>query len=189
MGRALREIGWRRACRYAWLELALAVHRALLLAPLRAAWLRLLGARIGRDAVVMDARFTNADRRGLPGLSIGAACYVGRGVRFDLADAITLGDQVTLADEVLVVTHTNVGYPDHPLQDAFPPSTGPVTIERGCYLGARALVLPGVTIGAEAFVAAGAVVTRDVPAGAIVRGVPAEVVGDVAARRGQSSPA
>lgn len=187
MRRTLDEIGWRRALRYAWLEVALALHRALLLAPLRGAWLRLLGARVGTGAVLMEARFTNADRGGLAALRVGAWSYVGRGARFDLADTVTLGEHVTLADEVLVLTHTNVGHADHPLQDAFPSSTGPVTIERGAYLGARAVVLPGVTIGAEAFVAAGAVVTRDVAPGDVVAGVPARRVGDVAARRGQSS--
>ncbi len=187
MGRALSEIGWRRALRYAWLEIALLVERALLFPPARAVWLRLLGASIGTDSLLMDVRFTNADRTGLAGLRVGASCYLGRGVRLDLAERVTLADHVTLGDEVLILTHTNVGYANHPLQDVFPPSQAPVVIERGAYLGARALVLPGVTIGSEAFVAAGAIVTRDVAPGDIVRGQPADVVGTVAARRGQSS--
>lgn len=49
----------------------------------------------------------------------------------------------------------------------------PVTLGRDVWIGAGAIVMPGVTIGDEAIVAAGAVVTRDVPKGAIVKGVPA----------------
>jgi acetyltransferase-like isoleucine patch superfamily enzyme len=55
------------------------------------------------------------------------------------------------------------------------------TLRRACRVGAGAVLLPGVTVGEEAFVAAGAVVTNDVPAGAVVMGVPARVVRKVPA--------
>ena len=49
-------------------------------------------------------------------------------------------------------------------------------LRRACRVGAGAVLLPGITVGEEAFVAAGAVVTNDVPAGSVVMGVPARVV-------------
>ena len=74
---------------------------------------------------------------------------------------------------MLILTHTNVGYRDHPLQAHFPPMSGPVTIRRGSFVGAAVTILPGLTIGPEAFVAAGSVVTADVPPRTVVAGVPA----------------
>ena len=53
------------------------------------------------------------------------------------------------------------------------------TLRRGCRIGSGAILLPGVTIGAEAIVAAGAVVTKDVPDGCVVMGIPARVVRQV----------
>ena len=78
-----------------------------------------------------------------------------------------------VGERVLVLTHTNVGYKDHPLQKHFPASASPVRIESGSFVGANATLLPGITVGAGSFVAAGAVVNADVPPGTLVAGVPA----------------
>src|SRR5262249_49476045 len=144
--------------------------------PLRAAWLRLLGARIGSDVVLHDVRFFNLYRAGVAALEIGDQCFLGDECLLDLAAPIRLERQVTLAERVLILTHTNVGYADHPLQRLFPASAGPVRLESGCFVGAGAIVLPGLTIGREAFVAAGSVVTHDVPPRTLVAGVPARAV-------------
>lgn len=174
--KALGEIGWRKAFRFGWTTLAMVPYRAALVPQLRAPWLRLLGARIGRRTVVHGVRFFNLYRRGLPGLEIGDECFLGDECLFDLAEGIRLEAQVTLAERVLVLTHMNVGYQDHPLQVHFPPLARPVVIERGCFVGANVTVLAGVTVGAGSFVAAGSVVTADVPPGVLVAGVPARVV-------------
>ena len=55
-------------------------------------------------------------------------------------------------------------------------TVAPVVFKRGCYIGAGALILPGVTIGEKAVVAAGAVVTKDVPPNVVAGGVPAQVL-------------
>lgn len=171
--KALDEIGVGRALRFALFTLAMVPYRIALFPPVRTAWLRLLGAKIGRRSILHDVRFFNLYRRGLGGLHIGDDCFVGDECLLDLADEIRLEDHVTLAERVLVLTHTNVGYRDHPLQPHFPPMAAPVTIRRGSFVGAAVTILPGLTIGPEAFVAAGSVVTADVPPRTVVAGVPA----------------
>jgi acetyltransferase-like isoleucine patch superfamily enzyme len=84
-----------------------------------------------------------------------------------------LEDQATLAERVLVLTHTNVGYHDHPLQRHFPPMVAAVVVEAGSFVGAGATLLPGVRVGRGSFVAAGSVVTENVPPATLVAGVPA----------------
>jgi acetyltransferase-like isoleucine patch superfamily enzyme len=174
--KALDEIGWRRALRFGFYTLAMVPYRLALVPQLRGPWLRLLGARVGRRVVLHDVRFFNLYRRGLSGLEIDEECFLGDECLLDLAEGIHLERQVTLAERVLVLTHTNVGYRDHPLQSHFPATAAGVVVETGAFLGANVTVLPGVRIGRESFVAAGSVVTKDVPPSTLVAGVPARVL-------------
>ncbi len=174
--KALREIGWGRALRFGVMTLAMVPYRLALFPQIRAPWLRLLGARIGPRTILHDVHFFNLYRRGLSGLSTGSECFLGDECLLDLAEAIVLEDHVTLAERVVVLTHTNVGYRDHPLQALFPAATAPVVIERGAFVGAQVTLLPGIRVGTCSFVAAGSVVTEDVPPRTLVAGVPAKVV-------------
>jgi acetyltransferase-like isoleucine patch superfamily enzyme len=174
--KALGEIGFARAARFGLMTLAMIPYRLALVPPLRSLWLRLLGAHIGRGAILHDVRFFNLYRRGLGGLSVGRECFLGDECLIDLAEAVSLEDQVTLAERVLILTHTNVGYRDHPLQRHFPPMAAPVVVEAGSFVGAGVTLLPGVRVGRGSFVAAGSVVTEDVPPATLVAGVPARAV-------------
>jgi len=174
--KALRQIGLGGALRFGWFALAMLPYRVLPFPQLRAPYLRLLGARIGRRTILHDVRFFNLYRRGLPGLCIGNECFVGDECLFDLAEGIRIEDQATLAERVVVLTHMNVGYNDHPLQRHFPAVTSPVTIGRGAFVGACVTILGGVSIGAESFVAAGSVVVESVAPRTLVAGVPARPV-------------
>lgn len=108
-------------------------------------------------------------------LKIGSDCYSGKEVFLDLADTILIEDQVTFSMRVTILTHTHAG--KSPLTSTYlPPSHAPVTLRRGCYIGAGAIILPGVEIGEAAIVGAGAVVTHNVPAATAVVGVPARVI-------------
>lgn len=85
---------------------------------------------------------------------------------------------ITLDDEVLIGPKVNLITTNHPLEPTERRGTisRPIHIGRNAWIGAAATVLPGVTIGENAVVAAGAVVTSDVPANTVVAGVPARIV-------------
>lgn len=144
------------------------------LPPLRTLFLRLCGASVGADAVLQQFRIINLDRGGFRSLQIGPSCYIGDDGLVDLASVVLLEEHVTLATRTTILTHLNVGYADHPLQDRFPSRSAAVRIRRGSFIGAGSIVLPGITIGPRAFVAAGSVVNRDVGEDEVVGGVPAQ---------------
>ncbi len=108
-------------------------------------------------------------------LTIGHATNVnGLGTRILVADEVTIGAYCTFSWDVQIMDndfHTMV------VDGQARPSVGPVRIGDHVWIGTRAVILKGVTIGDGAVVAAGAVVTKDVPAGAVVAGMPARVVG------------
>lgn len=89
---------------------------------------------------------------------------------------ITLERNVTLAERVTILTHTNVGYKDHPLQMYFPSFTKQVVLEDGCFIGTNATILPGIKIGKCAFVCAGSIINKDVMPYHVVAGVPAKTI-------------
>ena len=97
-------------------------------------------------------------------------------VALDVA-RITVGDDVQFGPRVQLLT------PTHPidaeLRRAKWEAAAPITIEDNVWLGGGVIVCPGVTIGANTVVGAGAVVTRDLPANVVASGVPARVVRDL----------
>lgn len=107
-------------------------------------------------------------------LAIGAQCYIGKDCFIDLSAPVTLEECVTVAMRVTLLTHFNGG--QSAAAQIYPATARAVRICHGAYLAAGALVLPGVTVGENAIVAAGAVVKDDVPPGASVGGVPARVI-------------
>lgn len=88
---------------------------------------------------------------------------------------ITLGDNVHITREVLFVNHDGgtLLY-RHLIPDL--EITAPITVGDNVYIGVRAIILPGVNIGNDCIVAAGSVVTKDIPDGSVVGGVPAKFI-------------
>ena len=89
---------------------------------------------------------------------------------------VTIGSHVNLAQGI-TVTALNHNFAEKDLRiDEQGVSTNPVTIGNDIWIGANAVILPGVTIGDHSVVAAGAVVTKDVPPHTLVAGVPAKII-------------
>ena len=87
---------------------------------------------------------------------------------------LTIEDKVGIGPCVTIIIHSDP-FPS-PLQKCYPKKTLPVYIKKGAWIGAGAILLPGVTIGEYSLVAAGAVVTKDVLPYTMVAGVPAKVI-------------
>lgn len=88
---------------------------------------------------------------------------------------IEIGENSTLAYRVTVLTGADPNGPYNALSELYPPMKAPVIIGKDVWVGANSTILPGVSIGDFSVVAAGSVVTKDVPSGVLVAGVPAEV--------------
>ena len=111
------------------------------------------------------------------GVNIGKNVFIGVDVIMDPVrpDLIYIGDYVSIAGRNVILTHSD---PTKPIRDSklLDPKFAPVIIKRGAWIAVGATILPGVTIGENAVIAAGAVVTRDIPDYAIAGGIPAKVI-------------
>ncbi len=113
----------------------------------------------------------------LMGAKIGRDVFIGFGVEVDtnFTELIEIGNGVTISHRCIIASHlaTSVATP---LRAIYPGESAPVRIRDGAWLCVGAIVLPGVTVGENAMVAAGAVVNRDVEPHTLVAGVPARAV-------------
>ncbi len=105
-------------------------------------------------------------------LVFGKRVFVNAGCKFQDQGGITIGDDVLIGQNVVIATLNHAMDPDS-RADMTPK---PVHIGNKVWVGANATILPGVNIGEGAIVAAGAVVTKDVPARTVVGGVPARII-------------
>ena len=107
-------------------------------------------------------------------VSIGERTFINYNCVFDNNAAIEIGDDCAVAMNVLVVTSGHEVGPSERRVGAL--ESGPVVIGDGCWIGAGAAILLGVTIGPGSIVAAGSVVTRDVERDSLVGGAPAKAI-------------
>jgi maltose O-acetyltransferase len=130
---------------------------------------RLSGIKIGKSSTIhMWANFFNPK-----GIEIGEDTIIGDHCFLDGRAPIKIGNHVDIASQVLIYNSK------HDINDPeFKAVEAPVEIEDYVFIGPRAIIMPGKKIGRGAVVAAGAIVTHDVPPGKIVAGVPARIIGE-----------
>ena len=111
------------------------------------------------------------------GRNISIGDYSGIGVDAKISGTITIGSHVMMGPEVMIYTQNhNFDRLDIPMIEQGNSEVDPVIIGDDVWVGARAIILPGVVIGSGAVVAAASVVTKDVPDFAIVGGNPAKLI-------------
>lgn len=130
---------------------------------------RLGGVKIGKGSTIhTGAKFYNAHN-----IVIGRDTIIGEESVLDGRDKLIIGDHVDIASEVMIYNA------EHDINDEkFSAVSAAVEIGDYVFIGPRAIILPGVKIGKGAVIAAGAVVTKDVPEFIIVGGVPAKEIGE-----------
>ena len=160
----------------------------------RAGWLRFRGAniagkvRIGRDCEIHNPPAIWLGARAVlePGVVLkladeaarfraGSHVFIGRGTIFDLVGELAIGEGTLIAPGCFITDHNHKTRADKPILHQ-PCEHRGVSIGSDVWIGAKAVILPGVRIGDGAVVAAGAVVTHDVEPMSIVGGVPARLI-------------
>lgn len=142
------------------------------------------GAEIGADSRIWHWVHICGGARIGAGCSLGQNVFVGNDVvignNVKIQNNVSVYDRVTLEDDVFCgpsMVFTNVYNPRSaiPRKDEYRPTL----VKKGATLGANCTIICGVTIGAYAFIGAGAVITKDVPDFALMAGVPARQIGRV----------
>lgn len=131
-------------------------------------FMRIGGGTILRSVNVPVELATGPEGR----LEIGDRCFINYGASIGALSHIVIGNRVNIGTYVMIIDSEFHGLYDRDT----PPAPEPVRIEDDVWIGSKASILPGVTIGRGAVVGTGSVVTKDVPPFAVVAGVPAKVV-------------
>lgn len=132
----------------------------------------ILGIHIGQDThVSMRTFFTGYHSK--CNVQIGNNCVINREIYLDGRTGVEIGNNVNISFQTCILSlHHDHNSPD------FAAIGAPVIIKDNAWIGARATLLPGVTIGEGAVVAAGAVVVQSVPDYTVVGGIPAKTIGE-----------
>lgn len=139
-------------------------------------WAKNWGTLMVGERVRVIATVTPVELVALQGgtLEIGAGTFINYGCSIAASQLVRIGPRCSIGTYVIVMD--NDYHRLEPDRRNEKPPSAPVVIGENVWLGARAIILRGVTIGAGSVIAAGSVVTRDIPAGVLAAGVPARVI-------------
>ncbi len=136
--------------KHVYREILHLIRRHVIGNKLRVALLKMAGANVGKKVFIGQEFFVFDSGR---------------------TELLTIEDDVGIAPFAIILIHSDPG--THELSKCYPVQSLPVTIKTGAWIGARVTILGGVTIGEHSIVAAGSVVTKNVPPYTVVGGVPA----------------
>jgi len=150
------------------MKLSAALNSSTTIEEIRNLISEITGRQLDNSTTVFIPFYTNFGQF----IRVGRNVFINHGCTF-----LDLGG-ITIEDDVLIGPKVNIITEDHPLSPADRKKLGvkPILIKRNAWIGAAATILPGVTVGENAVVAAGALVNKDVPANSVVGGVPAKVI-------------
>lgn len=129
---------------------------------------KIIGKQISENTTIFAPFYTNFGRH----IQLGKNIFINHGCSF-----LDLGG-ITIEDDVLIGPKVNLITENHPIDPRKRKNLDlkSIVIKKNVWIGANATILPGVTIGENSIVAAGAVVNKDVPSNVIVGGVPAKII-------------
>ena len=143
--------------------------------------LRWYNATVGEGTIIkrtlyIDNAYEDQDStRDLSRIVLGSNVYLGDCVYIDLASEVRIDKDAVVAAKVALVTHRDCNRSSY-LTSKYPREAKRVWIREEAWVGVGATLLHGVTVGRRSVVAAGAVVTKDVPDSTVVAGIPARVI-------------
>jgi len=128
----------------------------------------IIGSQIDKSTTIFVPFYTNFGQH----IKIGKNVFINHDCSFLDLGGITIEDDVQIGPKVSLITE------NHPLDPSTRKSLDlkSILIKRNAWIGAGAIILPGVIIGENAVIAAGAVVNKDVPANTVVGGIPAKII-------------
>ncbi|MCC8136155.1 MAG: sugar O-acetyltransferase [Ruminococcus sp.] len=129
---------------------------------------KLIGKEVPESFALFPPFYSECGRN----ISVGENVFINCGCHFQDQGGITIGDGSLIGSYVVMATINHEKNPEH-RGDNHP---APIHIGKRVWIGSHATILPGVAVGDNAIVAAGAVVTKDVPANTVVGGVPAKII-------------
>lgn len=152
-------------------ELSIQLNSSTNIDQVRERLTEITGSSIDKSTRIFPPFYTNFGRF----ITLGKHVFINHACSF-----VDMGG-ITIEDDVLIGPRVNLLTENHPLDPADRQALllKPVVIKRNAWIGAAATILPGVIIGENAVVAAGAVVTKDVPANTIAGGVPARHIKNI----------
>jgi acetyltransferase-like isoleucine patch superfamily enzyme len=153
------------------INLSVALNSSTNVDQIRERLSEIIGQQIDESTTVFTPFHTNFGRH----IQLGKNVFINHACTFLDLGGIIIEDDVLIAPKVSIITES---HPIHPNERKMLDLKS-VTIKRNAWIGANSTILPGVTIGENSVVAAGSVVTKDVPANTIVAGVPAKFVKNI----------